>query len=151
MPDRKELFITDLSSVFEPKSLISELGSNSTWRALPYKATEFSGVMLTSLGAGQPDDIYFDPRLTGWYKIYIQTPCIGNNRLHIQLSSDASFDMIETSSANYCRIEEFLWKYADMTGEVLTFFIFFSFLYKFMRHFPFIITFRTFVFYNIFI
>ena len=120
MPDRKELFITDLSSVFEPKSLISELGSNSTWRALPYKATEFSGVMLTSLGAGQPDDIYFDPRLTGWYKIYIQTPCIGNNRLHIQLSSDASFDMIETSSANYCRIEEFLWKYADMTGEVFS-------------------------------
>ena len=120
MPDRKELFITDLSSVFEPKSLISELGSNSTWRALPYKATEFSGVMLTSLGAGQPDDIYFDPRLTGWYKIYIQTPCIGNNRLHIQLSSDASFDMIETSSANYCRIEEFLWKYANMTGEVFS-------------------------------
>ena len=80
MSDRKELFITDLASVFEPKALISERGSNSVWRALPYKTTEFSGVMLTSLGSGMPEDIYFDPKLTGWYKIYVQTPCIGTNR-----------------------------------------------------------------------
>lgn len=120
MNNRNELLITDLAEAFESKSIISETGSNDVWRAIPYKATDFSGVMLTALGTARPDDVYFDPKLTGWYKIYIQTPCIGNNRLHLKLSSDASFDMIETSSANYCRIEETLWRYADMTGEVLS-------------------------------
>ena len=78
MPNRKELFITDLAEAFEPKSLISEQGSNSVWRALPYKANAFSGVMLTALGSGRPEDLTFDPKLTGWYKIYIQTVGIGD-------------------------------------------------------------------------
>lgn len=120
MNDRKELLITNLADAFESKSAISEIGSNKVWRALPYKAVEFSGIMLSALGSARPEDVTFDPKLTGWYKIYIQTPCIANNRLHLKLSSDASFDMIETSSANYCRIEEFLWRYADMTGEVFS-------------------------------
>ena len=117
MDDRKELFFTDLDQIFEPRELISEIGRNDVWRAVPYKATEFSGTMLTALGTARPEDISFDPGLKGWYKIFIQTPCISGQRFHLKLSSDVSFDMLETSSGNYCRIEETLWRYADMTGE----------------------------------
>ena len=120
MDTRKELFVTDLASVFEPRSLISENSSNSVWRALPYKANAFSGVMLTSLGTGRPEDISFDPKLTGWYKIYIQTIGIGDLRLHLKLSSDVSYEEIEGNGGNYCRIDETLWRYADMTGETIT-------------------------------
>ncbi len=120
MDDRKELFITDLPSVFEPKSLISELSSNNTWRSVPYKATEFSGVMLAAMGTSRPEDIRFDPKLTGWYKIYIITVGLPSLRLALKLSSDASYEEIESTNTKYTSAEESLWRYADMTGESIT-------------------------------
>ena len=91
MDNRTELLLTDLSKAFEPSSIISEDSSNDTWRALPYEANAFSGVMLVSLGMGRPEDLTLDPKLNGWYKIYIQTIGIGNLRLHLKLSSDVSY------------------------------------------------------------
>ena len=117
MNDRKELLITDLPMVFEPRSIISENASNSTWRAVPYKATEFSGVMLAAVGTSRPDDISFDPGLSGWYKIYVQLLGMPDQKLHIQLSSDTSYEEIESQNTRYTQIEESLWRCADMTGE----------------------------------
>ena len=117
MNDRKELLITDLASVFEPSYLISQDSSNTTWCAVPYKTNAFSGVMLTSLGSGRPEDISFDPKLKGWYKIYIQTLGMTDLWLHLKLSSDASYEEIWGNGGNYCRIDDSLWRYADMTNE----------------------------------
>ena len=117
MDTRKELLITDTASVFEPKNLISELSSNSTWTAVPYKSSAFSGVLLSSLGTGRPEDVSFDPKLAGWYKIFIQTLGMSDLHLHIKLSSDVSFEAIDGVGGNYCRIDETLWRYADMTNQ----------------------------------
>ena len=120
MNDRKEIFITDLASAFEPKALISEASSNSVWRAIPYEATEFSGVMLAALGTSRPEDICFDPKLTGWYKIFVLTVGMPSLRLHLKLSSDESFEELESTNTKYTTVEESLWRYADMTGETIT-------------------------------
>ena len=120
MDDRKELFFTDLDQIFEPRELISEIGRNDVWRAVPYKATEFSGTMLTALGTARPEDISFNPGLKGWYKIYIRLLGMPDHRLHLKLSSDASYEELETQNTRYTAIEETLWRCADMTGESIT-------------------------------
>ena len=117
MDDRNELLITDLPIVFEPRSIISENASNSTWRAVPYKATEFSGAMLAAMGTSRPEDVSFDPKLSGWYKIYVQLLGMPDQKLHLKLSSDASYEEIESQNTRYTQIEESLWRCADMTGE----------------------------------
>lgn len=117
MNGRKELLITDLGAAFEPKDLISDMGTNSKWRKVPYKATDLSGVMITALGTACPEDISFDPKLTGWYKIYIQALGMSDHKLHLKLSSDPSYEELEIQTTNYNRIEESLWRYADITGE----------------------------------
>lgn len=117
MMERKEVFVTDLAKAFGPKSVLSERGSNDVWRTLPYKTNAFSGILLSALGTSRPEGISFNPKLTGWYKIYIQTLGLPDLRLQIKLSSDASFEDIWGNGRSMYRVYESLWRYADMTDQ----------------------------------
>ena len=64
--ERQEIFVTDLYEAFEPKEIITHDGSRSTWSYVPYKTTDFNGVMLVTPNCNQPSDISYDPKLTGW-------------------------------------------------------------------------------------
>ncbi len=120
MDTRKELHVTNLDEVFEPKSCISDVGSNDKWRRITYTATEFSGTVLSSFGTSRPEDISYDPGLTGWYKIYLQVVCVPGFRLHLKLTSDAAFtDYLPPPTGDKSIVDD-LWRCADMTGQSLT-------------------------------
>lgn len=116
--DRKEVLFTDLECVFEPKENISSFNVSNRWIALPYENNEFSGVFLSSLGGGKPKDITFSPRLTGWYKIFLVFPNFARLTVYLKLSSDEAFEKVQNQST--LRMEEVLWRCADMTEETIT-------------------------------
>ena len=117
---REEKLFTDLAEVFEPKSLISPIGTKNVWRSVPYRARYVHGNMLSSLGNGRPGDISFDPGLTGWYKIYLALPETTNVELHIKLTRDAAFSELcpmDQGSFVTGTFEETLWRCCDMTDQ----------------------------------
>lgn len=115
--ERRELLFTKLEDVFGPAEKLSPYSLKDKWRVVPYEAEERIGNILASIG-GTPEDISFDPRLTGWYKI-----CIGLLRdcvTTLKLTSDTAFFTVASSpvsSGAGRRVEEALWRYADMTDE----------------------------------
>lgn len=115
--DRKELLVTDLDRVFEPNECLSATGSNRVWRTLPYKTNAGSGVLLSALGSARPADISFDPKLKGWYKIYVQTLGLPNLRLQIKLSSDVTFEDLFGNGHSIYHVYESFWRCADMSDQ----------------------------------
>ena len=118
--DRKELFVTDMAEIFEPKSNISEIGAKNKWRSVRYATTDHEGTILSAVGNAVPDDVSYDPQLEGWYKIYILMPAHQGTRLFIKLEQDEAFLMVHNQRLNGNYVEEFLWRCADMTGEKVT-------------------------------
>ena len=87
----QEILFSDLGGCFGPESGISLYGRKDKWRQLPYRTGEISGTMLSSLNEGSPDALTFDPKLEGWYKIYVCVPTFPNLEVHLKLSGDESF------------------------------------------------------------
>ena len=61
------------------------------------------------------DDIFFAPKLNGWYKIYLHLP--GRSVLYLKLSNDPTFLAVAAVTRRRYLIEEVLWRCADMTGQ----------------------------------
>ncbi|MBO7171227.1 MAG: hypothetical protein J6W28_08640 [Clostridia bacterium] len=117
MDERKELFFTHLEEYFEPKEAFSPYGLKSKWRVVPVGTAEYDGSMLSSLG-GTPMDVRFDPKLKGWYKIYIHAP--GGSVLGLKLTKDPAPFAVGSTAKYDSQMEEFLWRAADMTGQAIT-------------------------------
>ena len=118
--ERKEVFLTDMAEAFGNSDAISEIGSIDKWRSVTYETNSHSGVMLAALGKGCPADIVCEPKLEGWYKIYLGVPAHPDTRLFIKLKQDEAFLMVHNQRLNGNFVEEFLWRCADMTGESIT-------------------------------
>jgi hypothetical protein len=76
--------------------------------------------MLTSLHKGRPEDVWLDPKLEGYYMIYVGLPRYYGNRLRMRLSGEDEWMLLEPASeAGYARhsVEESFWRVADMTGQ----------------------------------
>ncbi len=112
--ERKELLFSDLFECFEPKENISTISYKNKWRAVDVDTNEYSGRLLAS-NAGNPDDISFDPKLNGWYKIYLHLP--GRSVLFLKLSGDSAFVSASAVTRRRYLIEEVLWRCADMTDQ----------------------------------
>jgi len=124
MSERKELLFSYLDQVFEPKSSLSPDSLADKWRIIPYETENWSGNLLAATSECNPEDISFNPNLTGWYKIYVGL--LHPGVISMKLSSDPAFFANGTSRTvnnpefNYARgvfLEETLWRCADMTGE----------------------------------
>lgn len=113
----KEYRFSDMEQAFAPQTCITRTGEKDKWRAVPYEDTEGAGVMLAAQGDAFPSDVWFDPQLTGWYKIYVKTPAFYNARLCIKLSGDRAYRRIFRTYGSPVRHEESFWKCADMTGQ----------------------------------
>ena len=122
---REELLVTRLDEAFLPKENLSPYALKDKWRVIPYDTHEQSGNMLSCIGT-EPGEITFDPKLEGWYKIYLQFA--GRSALDVKLSSDNNFHMVIGNHQDISRcndwytylVEEALWRCADMTGEAIT-------------------------------
>lgn len=109
-----EILFSDLFECFEPKENISTVSYKDKWRVVDVDTSEYSGRLLAS-NAGCPDDISFDPKLQGWYKIYLHLP--GRSVLYLKLSDDKAFVAAAAVTKRRYLIEEVLWRCADMTGQ----------------------------------
>ena len=118
---KEELLVTRLDEVFLPAENLSPYGLKDKWRIIPYDTHEQSGNMLSCIG-GDPKPVTFDPKLTGWYRIYLQF--VGESVLDVKLTSDREFCATLSNHHDISRveytIEESLWRCADMTGEAIT-------------------------------
>ena len=116
--ERKELFVTDLAKAFSPSEAIS-IGTtdNAKWNVTAYENQEFSGNLLYSNWGERPENISYDPQLTGWYKIYVTCPEYPRQYTYIRLSSDITCVFLTSSYSRPNIQEEMLWRCADMTGE----------------------------------
>ena len=112
--ERKEVLFSDLYECFEPKENISSISLKNKWRAVEVDTSEYSGRLIAS-NAGCPEDISFDPKLHGWYKIYLHLP--GRSVLYLKLSGDKAFVSAAAVTRRRYLIEEVLWRCVDMTGQ----------------------------------
>ncbi|MBE5817782.1 MAG: hypothetical protein E7312_01855 [Clostridiales bacterium] len=118
--ERKEIFVTDLPSVFEPKENIeTKVIDENKWCSFTYENNEYSGVALISNGGWCPEDIYYDPHLTGWYKIYVTFSEFRKPFMHMKLTSDKAYSIHTTMRIGNEQQEESFWRCADMTGEAI--------------------------------
>ena len=113
---REALLFTDLDKVFEPKEALSPYGLRDKWRVTPYASETLEGNMLTSLGGDAPD-VSFDPKLEGWYKIFLYIP--GTSKISLKLSGDRHFGTAGCDFTSPFYIERLYWRSADMTGQSL--------------------------------
>ena len=116
----KEILFSDLGSCFGPQTGISHKGVKDKWRSIPYRTGQIRGTMLSSLAEGAPEDLCFDPGLTGWYRIYVCLPAFPDQEVHLKLSSDESFfklGALDKGGLTFTRLEESFWRYAKMDGQ----------------------------------
>ncbi len=67
----QEVLFKDLTNICVPKENIAHKRIRSKWSSYYYETGSFSGNMLISPYDGRPQPIYFEPKLSGWYSIYV--------------------------------------------------------------------------------
>lgn len=120
---RTEQFFTDMAACFAPSSAISDYGLRSKWRKVAYRSGDIRGTMLSAIGSARPENVSFDPKLEGWYKVYVAMPDTDSFELAIQLTGDEGFYKLSPLYAPgtyVTSIEETLWRCCDMTGKAIT-------------------------------
>lgn len=115
--NRQEFVSYKPDELFGPKEHFSSWNQFDKWRIVPYQTESFEGNLL-SCNNGIPPDITYDPKLTGWYKIYLLAP--GNSVLLMKLTSDPAYLGVAAASKRMDTMEEFLWRCADMTGQSIS-------------------------------
>lgn len=118
--ERKELFVTDLKNAFGPVEHISDRGDKTMWCSVPYETIEYKGNLLASPAGQYPGDICYDPKLNGWYKIYVAFPGYPISVLNIKLTKDITYVYIHNHDGDPFSIEEVLWRCADMTNQSIS-------------------------------
>lgn len=122
--ERKEVLISDLGAVCEPKQALSDYRELYKWAVVPYETAEIKGSALVSMRDGKPNEVSFDPALKGWYKIYIgllgfvESEQVATN---FRLSSMKAAMRVSPSPVLYAAhaVQEVYLISADMTGEKL--------------------------------
>ena len=115
MNERKEIFLTDMYEAFEPKDLISVEFDKDKVNVIPYTNEDFSGRFITSAYSSIYPTLYCDPKLCGWYKIYVGLPGKIACQSVIKLTNDSHYSYIEGLDNSY--FEEIFWRCADMTEQ----------------------------------
>jgi hypothetical protein len=114
-----EQLYTDMKKVFTPCGSLSTVGEKNKWRIVEYKAMTFSGSLLTALDGACPEDITFNPGLSGWYKVYLLVLATKGCTVYIKMRSDKSYDCVAPSyqTMSAMSIEEFYWRCGEMNNE----------------------------------
>ena len=117
---RKEVIFSDLGSLFKPSEAISTTGDKTHWRSVPYTCGKISGTLVSSLNDSRPQDISFDPQLTGWYRVYVSQPDVSDSDLQMKLTGDEGFfrfELLRGTASTVTNMEESFWRCCDMTGK----------------------------------
>ena len=117
---RGELLVSDLRTAFGPAEAVNTVGDIHHWRSVSYRSGQIRGNMLSALGDCFPEDVSFDPALTGWYRIYVGLPTLAEMEVWLRLSDDSGIFRLMPMNGqclSITRVEEVLWRCCDMTGQ----------------------------------
>ena len=123
-PSQTPVYLSDLS-LCRPSSALSRKANRYHWRLLDYETDSFKGVMLMAGQNTAAPEVTLEFNRKGWHAIYFGLRSYGGwedeTRLLARLKSESTFSMIshqETPGARN-RLDDYFWKTADLTGEVL--------------------------------
>ena len=118
------IIFSNLGEICEPQSAISQTPVVDKWTCVPYETATISGTMLSAFETASPENVSFDPKLSGWYKIYVSMMDNPGTRAFLKLTDDEAQTSIIPSNESFNwtmmkwdRFQEVFWKCADMTGQ----------------------------------
>jgi hypothetical protein len=129
-PSVSEVYLSDMS-LCVPQGALSEKPKKGHWRLIPYELEKLKGTMLWANSRTAAPEVIYPSNLDGWHAIYLgiwdwawskvpvmitESQAEGGNMLRIRLESDDCFTAFSKEFSDF-RIEEFLWKRADLSGE----------------------------------
>ena len=72
--NRTEIYISDLYAYAVGKGNLSPYSSKDKWEYVSYETSAAKGNLLIASSESRPSPVVIDPKLSGWYKIYV---CLG--------------------------------------------------------------------------
>lgn len=124
METRKEVIFSELGSQCQPAEHISEQRERYKWNSVYFETPKVKGHFLASLGNGTPQNVTLDPKLTGWYRIFVAQPALWSSGqqsdLLLKLDNAPAFEHFSHTGQTLFslhRIQEAHWCCADMTGR----------------------------------
>lgn len=124
MDERREVLFCDLQNQLEPKSAIADKFDYDKWRGITYETKDFKGSMVAAIGESSVPSLTLNPNLKGWYAVYIGlNPSYGAPHSINVRTQSGEYDTFLTPAPGIIlwTIDEFFWKYVDMTDESLIF------------------------------
>ncbi len=127
MWQQEGVIISDLGQYAMPQENLCRGLDRRKWDVVDYECTCCSGSMLYARRGTTPDPVTIDPKLDGWYRIYVATlaPATHAARLWLRIDGEPGPTMFThgNTSAHWWPTEvceEILWKCADLTGRKVT-------------------------------
>jgi hypothetical protein len=122
------IVLNDLGKLAEPKENLCKGLDRYKWDVVDYETTRYNGSMLYTRRGTTPKPVTIDPKLEGWYRIYIATLSNENNGARLWMRIDGEPGPTMFSHGNTAvrwsateMGEEIFMKCADLTGRKLTF------------------------------
>ena len=119
------IVFSNLNEIVKNPSALADPMRDGCWGMIPYEITDFTGTCLVSREGDSPEDLILQPKLTGWYKIFIASWKIVDgysflmkldNEKHFKLVNDSIYPPVgPTPRMEY--VEEFFWRCADLTDR----------------------------------
>ena len=116
-----------LNEIVENREVISEAKqAENVWGIMPYETAAVQGNALVAAEDSFPGDLVIDPKLTGWYRIYVGSVDLGHGiSLQMKLDNEAHFSMFTTDWGGRIpstwhrdeQMREFYYTCADMTDR----------------------------------
>src|SRR5437870_5718744 len=116
----RSIYLSDMSRC-RPQSALSRKPRRHHWRLLDYETDSFRGAMLVAGQNTAAPEVSYPLAQRGWHAIYFGLRSYGGGeeqtRLQVRLKSDSTFSLIVHDPGERNRIDEYFWRYADLTGE----------------------------------
>ncbi|MSO21679.1 MAG: hypothetical protein EXQ58_00185 [Acidobacteria bacterium] len=125
-------YLTDMGRC-QPPSAFSRKPRRNHWRLLDYETDHFKGVMMIAGQNTEAPEVTCPLNRKGWHAIYfgIHPHCVSHifqnktasaddeSRLQARLKSESTFSLLthKWDPTAETRVDDFFWKYADLTGE----------------------------------
>ncbi len=119
------ILFSNLNEIVKNQEDIHEIQRDDVWGIMQYEAGRVKGNALITTEIGFPKDLILQPKLTGWYKIFIASNRIdGGFSLHVKFDNEKHFTIINNTANSPKTIwwrnesmEEIFWCCADLTDR----------------------------------
>ncbi|MFN0168055.1 MAG: family 10 glycosylhydrolase [Bryobacteraceae bacterium] len=121
--ESKAIYLADLDQCL-PKTALSRKPRRGRWRLLDFEADSARGVMLVAGQNTAAPEVAYPLNRKGWYGISLGIRSYGGGEdtthLLVKLTRDKAFSRVIHNGESRDRLDEYFWKYADLSGQNLS-------------------------------